>query len=257
MLLEEFDKEKTAVINADMFHEKTADFPKTCMSFFSKSILAEFVEKFNPDIIGEVSNSTAIFPIYKIVVDGVALVVTQAPVGAPACVANFEEIISMGVRNIMLFGCCGCLDNSLDDYSIIIPTSAIRDEGTSYHYLEVSDEVEIDSECIRVVEDVINELGLKYSKGKAWTTDAIFRETRSKVERRKNQGAITVDMECSAMAALCKFRQVNFAQFFYAADNLSNEEYDPRSLIGGDLSEKAKMLPIGIKCAIEMNKRFN
>lgn len=257
MLLEEFDKEKRAVINADMFHEKKADFPKTCMSFFSKSILAEFVEKFKPEIIGEISNSTAIFPIYKIVVDGVALAVTQAPVGAPACVANFEEVISMGARNIMLFGCCGCLDNSLDDYSIIIPTSAIRDEGTSYHYLEVSDEVEIDSECVKAIEDVINELGLKYSKGKAWTTDAIFRETRSKVERRKSQGAITVDMECSAMIALCKFRQVNFAQFFYAADNLSNEEYDPRSLIGGELSEKAKMLPIGIKCALEMNKRFD
>lgn len=256
MLLEEFDEERIAVINADMFHTVTEDFPKTCLSFFSKSVLAEFLKMFDVEIIGEVSNSTAIFPIYKIIVDGVSLAVTQAPVGAPACVANFEEIISMGVKNIMLFGCCGCLDNSLDDYSIIIPTAAIRDEGTSYHYLEVSDEVEIDAECVKVIEDVIRSLNIKYSKGKAWTTDAIFRETRSKVERRVKQGAITVDMECSAMAALAKFRGVNFAQFFYAADNLSQEEYDPRSLIGGEASEKAKMIPIGIKCALEMDKRF-
>ncbi len=256
MLLEEFDEEKRAVINADMFHEKKADFPKTCMAFFSKSILAEFVEKFKPEIIDEVSNSTAIFPIYKIVVDGVSLAVTQAAVGAPACVANFEEVIAMGVKNIMLFGCCGCLDNSLDDYSIIIPTSAIRDEGTSYHYLKAADEIELDSTCVEIVEKVIKELGLKYSKGKAWTTDAIFRETRAKVDKRVKQGAITVDMECSAMTALCKVRGVNFAQFFYAADNLSQEEYDPRSLLGGEVSEKAKMIPIGIKCALEMDKYF-
>ena len=220
-------------------------------------LLAEFLKLFNPEVIAEVSNSTAIFPIYKIVVEGTALAVTQAPVGAPACVANFEEVISMGIKNIMLFGCCGCLDNSLDDYSIIIPTSAIRDEGTSYHYMKVSDEVEIDAECVKVVEDVIKSLNIKYNKGKAWTTDAIFRETRSKVERRIKQGAITVDMECSAMAALCKYRNVKFAQFFYAADNLSQEEYDPRSLIGGEASEKAKMIPIGIKCALEMDKKFN
>ena len=53
------------------------------------------------------------------------------------------------------------------------------------------------------------------------------------MERRKAQGAITVDMECSAMNVVSDFRGVNFGQIFYAADNLGGEEYDPRNLIQG------------------------
>lgn len=254
MILEEFDKNKRAVINPEDFHEKTVGFPKTCVSFFSKSVMQEFVKNFNPKVIGHVSNATAKFDIYQIEVGDVSVAVTQAPVGAPAAVANMEELISMGIDNFVHVGCCGCLDASLDDYSIIIPTGAIRDEGTSYHYAPAADIVELDKKCVDIIEYVIKNLDFHYVKGITWTTDAIFRETRDKVERRKQQGAITVDMECSALAVLAKFRGVNFAQVFYAADNLGEEEYDPRSLIGGEIEKKSIVIPIGIKCAVELYK---
>lgn len=255
MILEEFDKNKKAVINPEDFHEKTVDFPKTCVSFFSKTVMEEFVKQFKPEIIGHVSNATLKFNIYKIKVGDVSVAVTHAPVGAPAAVANMEELISMGIENFVHVGCCGCLDGSIEDYSIIIPTAAIRDEGTSYHYAPATDIVELDKKCVDIIEYVIKMMDFHYVKGITWTTDAIFRETKDKVERRKSQGAITVDMECSALAVLAKFRGVNFAQVFYAADNLGEEQYDPRSLIGGEIEKKSVVIPIGIKCAIELYEK--
>lgn len=256
MILEEFDKNKKAIINPEDFHKPTFDFPKTCISFFSKSVLEEFVKQFNPEIIGCVSNATLNFNIYKITVDGVSLAVTLAPVGAPASVANMEELISMGINNFVHVGSCGCLDSKIEDYSIIIPTGAIRDEGTSYHYAPAFDMIYLNEKCVGIIEDVIKSLKLHYTKGITWTTDAIFRETKDKVVRRKQQGAITVDMECSALAVLAEFRKVNFAQIFYAADNLGSEQYDPRSLIGGEIERKAVVIPIAIKCAVELDKRI-
>ena len=82
-------------------------------------------------------------PSSKIDINGTSLALYQSPVGGPASAPFFEEVIVMGAKTLLLSGNCGCLDASIKDLSIIIPTSAIRDEGTSYHYLPASDEIEI------------------------------------------------------------------------------------------------------------------
>ena len=258
MLLEEFDKERISLLNPEDFDKPIEGMPKTCVSFFSKSLMKEIAEKYPVEQIATISNATAHFPVYKINIDGAELAIYQSAVGAPACVSNYEELIAMGVRNMLLVGSCGCLDASMESYSIIIPTSAIRDEGTSYHYAEPSDETILDAKVVGILEETIKNLDLKYAKGKSWTTDAIFRETKEKVARRKKQGAITVDMECSAMNIVSLFRGVNFGQIFYAADNLGGEEYDPRTLnIEVDnADEKKKIIPIALKCGLEMDKRL-
>lgn len=259
MLLEEFDKNKKAVINPDTFHSKIPGFPKTCLSFFSKSIMKEITENMELELIGKVSNATANFPIYKTTINGQEIAIYQSPVGAPACVSNYEEIIAMGIENMLLVGCCGCLENEIEEYSIIIPTSAIRDEGTSYHYESPKDETVINENMIQLIENIMISNKINYKKGKTWTTDAIFRETKDKVERRKKQGAITVDMECSAMDVVSKYRNVNFGQFFYAADNLGAEQYDPRNNMTGKgiSSEKRKVISIALECATLIDKTYN
>ena len=258
MLLEEFDNNKKAIFNPDTFHKELPEMPKTCVSFFSKSIMKEITEKYPVKQIANIANSTANFPVYKINIKGIDIAIFQSAVGAPACVSNYEELIAMGVKNFLLVGCCGCLDDKLNEYSIIIPTSAIRDEGTSYHYAPVNDETKISDKVIDILENILKSLSLNYTKGKTWTTDAIFRETKEKVERRKQQGAIAVDMECSAMNIVSEFRGVNFGQIFYAADNLGGEEYDPRNLIDGvkTFDTKKKIIPIAFECALEMHKNL-
>ena len=256
MLLEEFDKNKDAILNPEDFHYKMKEMPKTCVSFFSKSLMKHIVENYAATQIAKIENSTATFPVYKININGTDLAIFQSAVGAPACVSNYEELISMGIKNFLLVGCCGCLDKNIEEYSIIIPTSAIRDEGTSYHYAPKYDETKINSKVVEIIENTLNDLRLNYKKGKTWTTDAIFRETKDKVEKRKKQGAITVEMECSAMNIVSEFRKVNFGQIFYAADNLDGEQYEPRNLINGEktINDKKKIIPIAIECAINIDK---
>ena len=257
MLLEQFDTNKVAVFNPDTFQKEIKGFPKTAMSIFEKELIADIEKNYEVQQIATIKSMTKDYPVYKVTVDGRDIAIYQTPVGAAAAVGIFEEMIVMGTKNLLLVGCCGCLDSTIEDYSIIIPTSALRDEGTSYHYMPASDEVKIDTKCVSVIEEFIKAKKISYNKGKTWTTDGLYRETKDKVEMRKKQGAITVDMECSAMAAVAKFREVNFGQFFYAADNLGAEEYAARSLaIKGITDGKKKIVPLAIECAVEMDRKL-
>lgn len=260
MILTEFDENRIAVINPEKIRKKVENMPKTCLMLFSNSAIQIFLENFEHEAISSVKNATGTFTVYKINIDGRSIAVVHAPVGAPACVANTEELIAIGAKNILAVGCCGCLIDDIEDQAIIIPTAAIRDEGTSYHYAPSYDETIINPKMVKIVEDFMKEKGISYAKGKTWTTDAIFRETRGKVKDRVDAGAITVDMECSALNVLAEFRNVNFAQFFYAADNLAKENYDPRSFITTDKNidmktqSKIKIVKLAIECALAIDK---
>ena len=137
--------------------------------------------------------------------------------------------------------------------AIILPTSAVRDEGTSYHYMKASDEIKVNEKYIDEFKEILNKNDVSYVEGKAWTTDAPYRETRYKVLKRKEQGCVCVDMECSAMNAVAKFRNKELFQFFYAADNLDSAKWDQRSL-GNDerLSEKEKIIYLALELATKM-----
>lgn len=256
MILEEFDENKKAIFNIFDIVKKMDNFPKTVVAFFSHDIIDEFKKVYNPEVVTVIKSITLDFPVYKINSNGEEIGVIQAPLGSPYIVELFEEVVALGAKNILIAGSCGCLDDSISDYSIIVPTSAIRDEGTSYHYKSPSDEIELNAKVVELIEQTLSELKIKFHKGKTWTTDAIYRETSEKVRRRKEQGAIVVDMECSAMTAFAEFRNVNFGEIFYGADDLSNENYDVRSLLDGEISKQALIVPILVKCAENMNKKF-
>lgn len=60
------------------------------------------------------------------------------------------------------------------------------------------------------------------------------------------------------MNVVSQFRGVKFGQIFYAADNLGGEEYDPRTLMLDieTFDEKKKIIPIALKCGVEMDKNL-
>ena len=106
---------------------------------------------------------------------------------------------------------------------------ALRDEGTSFHYMEPGQFIDLDRDFLNQVEDVLSELNLKYDEITTWTTDGFFRETPKKVVQFRQLGASTVEMECSALATCAKFRKVDFAQILFTADTLADmENYDER-----------------------------
>lgn len=254
MLLEEFDANKKAIINPHVVALKQKNFPKTATIFFSNDILEWFDRRLKKNIIGKIKNSNGEYPVYEVEFEGVRVAVAQAFVGAPSCVASIEDLIAMGVENIIMAGSCGRLIDSLEHFQIVVPTSALRDEGTSYHYAPASDEVELDPKCVAVVTKVLTELGINFVTGKTWTTDGLYRETKAKVKRRIEQGAIVVDMECSAVATMAKFRNVKFAQILYGADTLLDKKYNPALLKNIDGKKELSLVRVCLKCASELYK---
>lgn len=253
MLLEEFDETISSTFDPYEVENVIEGFPKIGVSCFSKKLFDQLINKFRGIEIAFSSCGNGKLPIYKINYEGLDIALFMSRVGAPACVVQYEELFAMGLDRIVVFGTCGVLDKNIDDMAIIIPNAALRDEGTSYHYLKSSREIIVNQKYKTKFIELLNKHNYSFKEGKVWTTDAPYRETRKKVEDRKKEGCICVDMECSALAALAKFRNKEIFQFFYAADNLDSAKWDKRSLGNNDkLSDKEKIGLLAIKFAISM-----
>ena len=250
MILEQFDSNKTAFINPWNMIEPVKDMPKVAVACYAYTTFDRMIQRLHAEQIATTSTANGIKPIYKANYKGVEIGLFMLDVGASMSAALMEDVYQMGVDTMIIFGTCGVLDGAIEDCSIIIPNSAVRDEGTSYHYMKSSDEIEVNENYIEMFKEMLEEYQIHYTEGKVWTTDSIYRETQDKITARKNQGCICVDMECSANAAVAKFREKNLFQFFYAADNLDSEEWDVRSLSNEDkLEEKDKSAYIALEFA--------
>ncbi|PNP89989.1 nucleoside phosphorylase [Gardnerella sp. DNF00502] len=173
----------------------------------------------------------------------------QAPVGAPAAVQILDWLISYGVREVVSAGSCG----SLVDYAenvFLVPYKALRDEGTSYHYLPPSRYVDVSDRSRHAILQTLQAHNLPYHEVKTWTTDGFFRETKMKVASRKQDGCAVVEMECSALAACAQMRGIVWGEILYTADTLHDvENYDERNW-GGD--SKAYALELCIESVLRI-----
>jgi uridine phosphorylase len=111
---------------------------------------------------------------------------------------------------------------------VIVPVAAVRDEGTSYHYLPAGREIAADPALVEVAKRLLDDRQIPYVTGKSWTTDAPYRETRGKISVRRDEGCISVEMELAAFLAVAEHRQVKFLQYLYAGDDASGETWDHR-----------------------------
>ena len=255
MLLEEFDFDKSAVIEPWFVHQPVEGFPETVISIFHHTLFLRIAEFLGGVKIADTKDVDGHWPVYEVKYKEKRFALYKARLGAPACVGSFEDLIPMGAKRIILLGNCGVLDKSIEDCGIIIPTKAIRDEGTSYHYAPPSDYIDVNKKYIPEFIEVLNACGYPYVTGTTWPTDAFYRETRSKVNRRKEMGAICVEMECAAMQAMCDFRGVEFFQFLYAGDNLDHSTWDPRSLSGTSrLEDKEKIAMLAFELAVKIEE---
>ena len=204
------------------------------------------------EAIAELYTANGRIPVYKIRYKDTDIAFYLSRVGAPACVAGFEEIVAMGARKFVLFGSCGVLDDERVKDNLILPVSAVRDEGTSYHYIAPSPEIEADPHSVRIAETVLASCGYPYIKGKTWTSDAIYRETLPLIQERRQEGCLVVEMECASMLAVAKYRHIPFIQFLYGADNLSSDTWEIRDLCLYGLSNAEKFMVLAFECGLAL-----
>lgn len=166
--------------------------------------------------------------VFTLEFEGKEVALFNPGVGAPLAAALFEEVIALGCRKFVACGSAGVLDEKLAMGHLLVASAAIRDEGTSYHYLPPAREVQATPAAVTAIEKILKQKKLQYLLTKTWTTDAIFRETRDKFLKRKAEGCLTVDMEAAALFAVAKFRNVIIGQIFYSGDCLGGPQWDSR-----------------------------
>lgn len=222
----EYDTDSAAIIMPGHFTD--FHFPERAVMLFMETEVDDYALKNDCEIIGQFKTVTKQFPVYKTIHNGVELAFCQAPLGGAAATQIIEELIAGGVKKIIAAGCCGALiaDNEGDFY---IPVSALRQEGTSYHYLPPSREVALNTNAVNAIAAVLDRRGFHYRKCKTWTTDGFFRETKEMAEYRKSEGCSVVEMECASLAACAEFRNIIFGQLLFTADSLADiESHDIR-----------------------------
>lgn len=247
MFLTQFDGQKAFIEPADTT-KKIEGMPKVCIGVFSHLILEEWIAMYPCTVITEIQSVVCNRTVYKMNVNGFEFAFFVPYLGAPGAAGSMEELHAKGIESFVYFGCCGVLRHDIADGHLIVPTAAIRDEGTSFHYLAPADEIVVQEKQVNIMEASMRKLGLPYVKGKTWTTDAFYRETPQKIEKAKSMGAICVEMECAALASVAQYRGFSFAQFFWSADNLDAPEWDSRGLStkGKSVSEKCMLAAIEI-----------
>lgn len=217
----EFDTEHNAVIMPG--HHSDYHFPPKAAMLFMEPEIDAFAAENECEVVGKFISVTKEFCVYKTRHNCVELVFVQAPLGGAGAVQIMEQLIAGGVREIIAAGCCGALVEDTEG-SFYIPTAALRQEGTSYHYLPPSREIELDSEPIEAISKVLKRAGLKFRTCKTWTTDGFYRETKEMIQYRKSEGYSVVEMECASLAACARMRGVLFGQILFTADSLADVE---------------------------------
>lgn len=167
-------------------------------------------------------------PVWEIEVGGQRLAVLQPGVGAPMAAALTEEIIAMGARRFVACGGAGALTPELELGRAVVVDSAVRDEGTSHHYVPASGVIDPDPHAVATVANACEAARVAHVVGRSWTTDAIYRETRDRLARRVAQQCVVVEMEAAALLSLARYRKVMLGQVLMAGDTLAGETWDDR-----------------------------
>jgi uridine phosphorylase len=223
----EFDDTRIAKIEPSLSHKRTEGY-EFCVITFFREVLENMEKKGMIRVVRILNCETMDVPIYEMDYRGKKIHLSLGYLGAAGSAAFLEELIALGFNKIIVCGGAGVLRKDISVGHLIIPTSAIRDEGVSYHYLPPAREIECNPEVVEKIEEEFDKSKIEYIKGKTWTTDALYRETEERIKLRKSEGCVTVEMEAAAFFAVAKFRNVKLGQILYGGDDLSAVRWDSR-----------------------------
>ncbi len=225
----EFDSDPCAVIEPMRELKPLEGMPPRVLLCFFREVIEALIASGEATLLYNLRSEMGTHPIYRWEREDEAVALLHPGVGAPLAAGLMEESIALGGRIFLLCGGAGALRNDLPLGMPIVPLAALRDEGTSYHYMPPTRWVHPSAEVVRALEQTLEAHKRSYLLGKTWTTDAFFRETPAKVARRREEGCLTVEMEAASLFAVGRFRRVRIAALLYAGDDVSGEAWETRN----------------------------
>ena len=123
-------------------------------------------------------------------------------IGAPFAVLVAEELFATGCKALISISSAGLIAENLAPPFFLLIERALRDEGTSHHYLPPGRFAAPDPGLVSFVERRLADFPATVRKGASWTTDAPFRETERLIASRRSEGIVSVEMEAAALLAM-------------------------------------------------------
>lgn len=242
----EYDSEKKGIIMPN--RQENVGLPRICVMTFFGEVLKEFLTKNEAKKCNQYSSEMGEFPIHVLTYKDMEICVVQAVVGSASIAMMTDYLIGYGVKTIIACGGCGVLCD-IPAGDVIIPVTALRDEGASYKYLPPARDIHLDNEILQAIRATLIEYKVPFVECKTWTTDGFFRETPDMVTYRKEEGCQVVEMECAAIAAVARFRGAKFGQLLYSGDTLIDyANYDERAWFE-NLNAREKLFHLSLEVA--------
>ncbi len=164
--------------------------------------------------------------LYNFEYKGIEFGIVGHAVGASFAVLIAEEMFVSGCKLLISITSSGLILPKQKPPFFVLIERALRDEGTSYHYLEPSDFSYIDQELLALLEHAFTQSTIPVNTGATWTTDAPFRETDFAIKQAQSQGLIAVEMEASALYAFSQVRQRPVICFAHVTNQMGCIEGD-------------------------------
>lgn len=231
----------------DVHGKEPPEVPKYVILGFFKEMYEYLEKKYQSRVIDWPSKRNPMFGsihIFKYKEIDVAYVFPG--IGGPNASAILEMMIAFGGEYFIFLSGVGILTERIQRGEVIIPTKAIRDEGTSFHYQEPSRYSYPSESILDCVRRALKEKNVSFHEGGTWTTDAFFRETPEKVKRFYEEGCLAVEMEASALFSVGHFRKKHIGGIFTAGDCVAGPKWDARRETGeSDVFKRARRELLG------------
>ena len=248
----EFDNVSEPIVNAkkyvpDFINEKS---DKCLITYFS-DVVDSLERVFRVNQAFKIRTEGVRPRVFYMKINGQIIYVVPMPVGAPQAARMMEVMAAIGVKKFIICGGAGSLNEEMTSGKILVPTAAVRDEGTSYHYLPPSREVEINPVVLKTIEGVLTSEKEPFVRVKTWTTDGIFRETKNRVAIRKEEGCHTVEMECATFYSVAWHKNLLCGQLLYAGDLVDIGGWQYRDWHTAS-EAREKLFDLSVKCLMKM-----
>lgn len=158
--------------------------------------------------------------------EGMEFGVVGCAVGASFAVLLAEQMFACGCRLLLSMTSSGQITAAGPTPYFVLIERALRDEGTSYHYLPPSRFAEAEPSLIEAVAPALMGLPQRVHRGATWSTDAPFRETEAAVAAHRDAGIMAVEMEAAALYAFARSQQRRVLCFAHVTNQMATSEGD-------------------------------
>lgn len=201
-----------------------SDVPAVCMLDPDGDIL-EYLQRTGK---ATLSKSWACYhtKLYVFKLEELELGIIACAVGAPFAVLIAEQLFVSGCLLLISVTSSGVISRVHDSIQYILIKEAVRDEGTSYHYLPREEVAAIDNSLLLPLQEILTQSLANVQVGKSWTTDAPYRETMSAIEKMKSSNVHVVEMEAAALYSFAKARNKRIVCFAHITNSMAQNEID-------------------------------